>query len=90
MLNEKKLRSNYKIADKWDESLYEVISEREDGPVFAIWQLESKKGETQVVHHNMIHPARSSNREENQDVRESQRVSALAKANTLMDILFSD
>ena len=61
MLRDKKLGTNYKIADKWDDNLYEVVSQREDGPVFAIRQLGSKKGEIQVVHRNMIHPARSVN-----------------------------
>ena len=61
MLRDKKLEMNYKIADKWDDNLYEVISQREDGPVFAIRQLGSKKGVIQVVHCNIIHPARSVN-----------------------------
>ena len=89
MLRAKKLGTNYKIADKWDGNLYEVVSQRENGPGFAIRQLGSKKGEIQVVHRNMIHPARSVNLEDEQNTTESQRVLALAKANTLMDILFS-
>ena len=89
MLRDKKLGTNYKIVDKWDDNLYEVVSEREDGPVFAIQQIGSKKGEIQVVHHNMIHPVRSVDREDEQNTTESQRVLALVKANTLMDILFS-
>ena len=89
MLRDKKLGTNYKIADKWDDNLYEVISQREHGPFFAIQQLGSKKGEIQVVHHNMIHPARSVNREDEQNTTESQTALALVKANTLMDILFS-
>ena len=92
MLRDKKPGTNYKIADKWKEELYEVISQRDDGPVFAIRQLGArslKEEELQVVHRNMIHPVRSINREEEQDEVESQRVLALAKANILMDALFS-
>ena len=89
MLRDKRPGMNYKIADKWDDYLYEVISQREDGPVFAIWQLGSKKEEIQVVHCNMIHPERSVNREDEHNTTESQRVLALAKTNTLMDVLFS-
>ena len=92
MLWDKKPGTNYKIADKWKEELYEVISQRDDGPVFAIRQLGAKslkEEELQVVHRNMIHPVRSINREEEQDEVESQRVLALAKANILMDALFS-
>ena len=92
ILRDKKPGTNYKIADKWNDELYEVISQRDDGPVFAIRQLGAKtqkEGELQVVHQNMIHLARSVSWEDEQDERMSQRVLALAKANTLMDILFS-
>ena len=41
----------------------------------------------QVVHRNMIHPARSVIQDEN---LAEQRVVALAKANALMDVMFSD
>ena len=89
MLKDKKLGTNYKMADKWDDNLYEVISQREDGPVFALRQLRSKEGEVQVVHHNMIHPERSIKQEEIPSVTGSPKVLALAKANTLMNKLFS-
>ena len=89
MLRDKKLGMNYKIADKWDNNLYEVISQREDGPVFANQQLGSKEGEVQVVHHNMIHPSRAIKQEETPSVTGSPKVLALAKANALMNKLFS-
>ena len=92
MLRDKKPGTNYKIADKWNEELYEVISQRDDAPLFAIRQLgakSQKEEELQVVHRNMIHPVRSVNREGEQDETVSQRVLALAKANVLMDTLFS-
>ena len=52
MLRDKKPGTNYKIADKWDDKLYEIISQRNDGPVFAIRQLgaKSQEGDLQVVH----------------------------------------
>ena len=43
LLRDKKLKSNYKIADKWEEGVYEVISKREKVPVFAIKKLGSKE-----------------------------------------------
>ena len=85
LLRDKKLKSNYKIADKWEEGVYEVMSKREKVPVFAIKKLGSK--ERHVVHRNMIHPARSVVRDE--ELAE-EKVTALSKANLLMDHLFSD
>ena len=35
LLRNKKPGSNYKIADKWEDGVFEVMSQREDGPVFA-------------------------------------------------------
>ena len=57
LLRDKKLKSNYKIADKWEDGVYEVLSKRDEVPVFAIKKLGSK--EKHIVHRNMIHPTRS-------------------------------
>ena len=57
LLWDKKLKSNYKIADKWKDEVYEVLSKRDEVPVFAIRKLGTK--ERHIVHRNMIHPARS-------------------------------
>ena len=85
LLRDKKLKSNYKIADKWEDGVYEVISKRKEVPVFAIRKLGSK--EKHIVHRNMIHPARSVIRDEE---LVEERVTALSKANLLMDQLFSE
>ena len=85
LLRDKKLKSNYKIADKWEDGVYEALSKRDQVPVFAIRKLGSK--EKHVVHMNMIHPARSVFRDEEPA---EERVMALSKANLLMDRLFSD
>ena len=85
LLRDKKLKSNYKIADKWEDGVYEVLSKRDQVPVFAIRKLGSK--EKRVVHRNMIHPARSVVWDEEPA---EERVMALSKANLLMDQLFSD
>ena len=76
--------SNYKITDKWQDGVFEVVSQREDGPVFSVKQISTNT--EQVVHRNMIHPARSVMKDE----VSKDRVSALAKANALMDVMFSD
>ena len=57
LLRDKKLKSNYKIADKWEAGVYEVVSKKEESPVFAIRHLGT--GAKQTIHRNMIHPARS-------------------------------
>ena len=62
LLRDKRPGSNYKIADKWEEGVYEVMYQREDGPVFSVRQIGAT-GE-QVVHRNMIHTARSVIRDE--------------------------
>ena len=80
-MRDKKVKSNYKIADKWEDGVYEVVSKREEVPVFAIRRLGSK--EKQIVHRNMIHPARSV-------IRDEELVEEKATANLLMDQLFSD
>ena len=60
------------------------MSQKEDSPVFKIRQIGT--GAEHVIHRNMIHPARSVVRDELSV--EGDRVRALARANTLMDILF--
>ena len=83
LLRDKKLKSDYKIADKWEEGVYEVMSKKEGSPVFTIRHLGT--GAKQVIHRNMIHPARSVVREGDLVVK---KVTALAKANLLMDRMF--
>ena len=86
LLRDKKPGSNYKIADQWVEGIFEVVSQKESSPVFKIKQLEM--GIEHVIHRNMIHPARSVVRDEL--LSEGNCIRALAQANTLMDILFSN
>ena len=83
LLRDKKPGSNYKIADKWVEGIYEVVSRKENSPVFRIKPLGGE-GE-QTIHRNMIHPARSVIRD---DEVEKGRMTALSKANILMDLMF--
>ena len=85
LLRDKRPGSIYKISDKWEDGVFEIVSQKEDSPVFAVRKLGTNF--EQVVHRNMIHPARSVIRDKNLAV---QRVAALAKANALMDVMFSD
>ena len=61
MLQDKKLGTNYKIADKWMIVFMKWSLRERMVLVFAIGQIGSKEGNLQVVHHNMIHPVRSIN-----------------------------
>ena len=85
LLRDKKPGLNYKIADKGKDGVFEVVSLKEDGPVFAVRKLGTYS--EQDVHRNMIHAARLEIQDENLAV---QRVSALTKANALMDVMFLD
>ena len=53
LLRDKRPGSNYKITDKWEDGVFEVVSQREDGPVFSVKQIGTNT--EQVVHRNMIH-----------------------------------
>ena len=57
LLWDKEPGSIYKITDKWEDGVFEVVSQKEDGPVFTVRKLGTNS--EQVVHRNMIHPARS-------------------------------
>ena len=86
LLRDKRPGSTYKIADQWVEGLFEVVSQKENSPVFKIRQVETSV--EHVIHRNMIHPAKSVVQDELS--LEGDRVRALVRANTLMDILFSN
>ena len=84
LLRDKRPGSNYKIAHKWEDGVFEVVSQRGDGPVFSVRQIGTNA--EQVVHRNMIHPARSVMKDE----ISKERALALAKANALIDVMFSN
>ena len=84
LLRDKKPGSNYKIADKWAEGIYIVVSRKGEGPVYKIRPLGG--GDEQTIHRNMIHPARSVIPDEDQE--EQERIIALSKANILMELMF--
>ena len=95
--------SNYKIADKWDDEPYMVESQTDDTPVYSVVQM--MPGSTsRILHRNMLHAAHSLEPERDQsrgreplagndtkvETAKSISLIALAKANALMDIYFSD
>ena len=56
-------------------------------PVFRVRLQEKPNGECRVFHRNMLHPARSVNTDETEDIPSLQTV--LAKANALMEDYFN-
>ena len=95
--------SNYKIADKWEDEPYMVESQMGDTPAYSVVQM--MPGSTsRILHRNMLHPARSvlpieNDSQENKQDQEGTvstepstegPLTALAKANILMEIYFRD
>ena len=62
--------SQYKIADKWEEEPYRVVSQMDNSPVYCIKTMNNMKAPTHVLHRNMLYPARSVCEEINQPVEE--------------------
>ena len=79
--------SQYKIADKWEEDPYEVVSQMEDTPVYCIKAVDNPKSPIRVLHRNMLHPARSVCEDEDQSIEDNVPL-ALSKANALMEAYF--
>ena len=79
--------SQYKIADKWEEDPYEVISQMEDSPVFRIKASNKAAAPIRVLHRNMLHPARLVCEDEEHNIEEMVPI-ALSKANALMEAYF--
>ena len=73
-----------KVADKWEQSLYLVVKQMGDRPVFKIWPLDSNDdSRDRILHRNMLFPLQlkvQTNAEETTTV--------LSKANQLMDLYF--
>ena len=78
--------TDYKIADKWEDEPYVVVSQMGDTPVFKVRLQEKPNAECRVLHRNMLHPARSVSTEKTEAIVSYQSI--LSKANALMDAYF--
>ena len=75
---------DHKIADKWKETPYRVLSQLEGQPVYRIQEIDSEGTDNiKVLHRNMLFPLLTLQ----SDVTSKQTV--LVKANMLMDLYFS-
>ena len=78
--------SQYKIADKWEEYPYQVVSQMDDTPVYRIKAVNNPRAPIRVLHRNMLHPAWSVHEDGDKSV-EAESL-ALSKANALMEAYF--
>ena len=75
---------DHKIADKWKETPYRVLSQLEGQPAYRIQEIDSEGTDNiKVLHRNMLFPLLTLQ----SDVTSKQTV--LVKANMLMDLYFS-
>ena len=76
--------NDWKVADKWEQSLYLVVEQMNDKPVCRIWPLDfTDDSRDKILHRNMLFPLQS---KVQTDAIETSTV--LSKANQLMDLYF--
>ena len=83
--------SQYKIADKWEEEPYRVVSRMDDTPFYHIRAIDNPNAPIRILHRNMLHPACSVHDDEGTpDTTGAGEVpTALSKANALMEAYFN-
>ena len=86
LVRRKIFSTDYKIADKWEDEPYVVVSQMGDTPVFKVRLQEKPNAECRVLHRNMLHPACSVSTEQTEAIVSSESI--LSKANALMDAYF--
>ena len=75
---------DHKIADKWKQSPYRILSQLDDQPVFKIQEVGSVGDEnSKVLHRNMLHPLLT------YEGNVTDKQILLVKANMLMGLYFS-
>ena len=83
--------SDHKIADRWEQTPYKVLSQLHNSPVFKVQPVDGEDEKSvQVLHQNMLFPFQTI-RTETEPEREIKAASAvlLAKANQLMEEYFN-
>ena len=79
--------SQYKIAEKWEDEPYQVISQMDDTPVYRVKAVNSLKASVRVLHQNMLHLAHSVCEDDCQPLHR-EVPTALSKVNALMEAYF--
>ena len=91
LVRQKAYVAQHKIADKWEQTPYCVMSQLDDQPVFKIQEVGmSPEARSGVLPRNMLYPICSlwDERESGNQVSQKVHVSALSKANQLMNVHF--
>ena len=80
----KALIGDHKIADWWEDTPYQVISQLNDQPVFQVQPIDAiADNNIRILHQNMLFPLQSKTESDGQK-------SVLMKANLLMDVHFNN
>ena len=84
---------DHNIADKWEQYPHIVLSQIGNQPIFKV-QTQNAKGQDtmQILHQNTLDPIQSTQNsaQDSTDQMPVKSVTALAKANLLMDLHFGD
>ena len=90
MVRVKALMGDHKIADRWEDTPHQVISQLDDQPVFKVQTVSAAPDSNiRVLHRNMLFPLKTSE-ESNPEESENVQNTALMKANLLIDIHFNN
>ena len=86
----KALTGDHKIADWWEDTPHQVISQLNNQPVFRIQPIDAiADNNIKTLHQNMLFPLQS-NAESDIEVTNDEQNLALMKDNLLMDIHFNN
>ena len=83
MVRINKFGTDHKIADKWEQDPWEVLSQADDSPLLTVQNVTTK--EIRELHRNMLFPLRLVDPDDHQ----SQKTMTQHKANRLMVTLFA-
>ena len=92
-VRKKVLGQDHKIADKWEQNPYVVVSQMGNQPVFNVQPRNVKDQEgIKFLHQNMLNPIETAQNDEQDSMTKSpeKSVKAVVKANLLMNLHFTD
>ena len=89
----KALGQDHKIADKWEQNPYVVLSQMGNQPIFKVQPRDAKDQEgIKILHRNILYPIQTvqNNGLDSTTRSPKKQVKSLVKANLLMDLHFAD
>ena len=86
MVRVKASTGDHKIADRWEDTPHQVISQLGDQPVFKVQPVDATTNNNiKVLHRNMLFPLKTS-KESNVKETGNEQNTALMRVNLLMDM----